>query len=165
MSLSAPGECNSARAGRGIEREWVVIMRLGPILTRCSAAQAVRSCLLAGLVLMSSLPAPAFMRAAFGDAMRVPSEGQDPLPDDTESPEDETSSGDFGLPAPARRRSSLLSAPDGFRAPRLLWPWTVLAASQPRPWWLIRFDTGVGRAGHFLAEGRALRVWFQSQTC
>lgn len=32
--------------------------------------------------------------------MRVPSEGQDPLPDDTESPEDETSSGDFGLPAP-----------------------------------------------------------------
>ena len=114
---------------------------------------------------MSSLPAPAFMRAAFGDAMRVPSEGQDPLPDDTESPEDETSSGDFGLPAPARRRSSLLSAPDGFRAPRLLWPWTVLAASRPRPWWLIRFDTGVGRAGHFLAEGRALRVWFQSQTC
>ena len=88
MSLSAP-RMQLSPGGRGIEREWVVIMRLGPILTRCSAAQAVRSCLLAGLVLMSSLPAPAFMRAAFGDAMRVPSEGQDPLPDDTESPEDE----------------------------------------------------------------------------
>ena len=136
--------------------------RLRPILTRCSAAQAVLFCLLAGLVLTSSLPAPAFLRAALGDAMRVPSEGQDSLPDDTELPEGETSSGEFGLQTPAQRRSQRLYPPNDFRASRLLWPWTVLAASRPRPWWLIRFDTGMGRAGHFLAEGRALRLWFQS---
>jgi hypothetical protein len=139
--------------------------RLRPILTRCSAAQAVLSCLLAGLVLTSSLPAPAFPRATFVDAMTGPSEGQDSLPDDTESPEDEPSSGEVGLQTPVQRRSRRLSAPNGIRASRLLWPWTVLAASRPRPWWLTWFVTGLGRAGHFLAEGRALRLWFQSQTC
>ena len=97
--------------------------------------------------------------------MRVPSEGQDSLPDDTELPEGETLPGEFGLLAPAQRRSPLLSAADGLLAPRLLWPWTVLAASRPFSAFLSRFDTGVGRAGHFLAEGRALRLWFQSQTC
>ena len=140
--------------------------RLGPILTRCSAAQAVLSCLLAGLVLTSSLPAPAFLRAAFDDGMKVPSEGQDSLPDDdTESPEGETSSGEFGLQTPVQRRSQRLSVPNGIRASRLLWPWTVLTASRRFSAFPIRFDTGVGRAGHFLAEGRALRLWFQSQTC
>ena len=139
--------------------------RLRPILTRCSAAQAVLSCLLAGLVVTSCLPARAFVHAAFRDATSVPSEGQDPLPNNTDSPEGETYSGEFGLPAPARRRSSLLSAAEGFRAPRLYWPWTVLAASRPFSAFLIRFDTGVGRAGHFLAKGRALRLWFQSLTC
>jgi hypothetical protein len=139
--------------------------RLRPILTRCSAAQAVLFCLLAGLVLTSSLPAPAFLRAAFGGAMRVPSEGQDSLPDDTELPEGETSSGEFGLQTPVQRRSQRLSAPNGIRASRLLWPWTVLTASRPFSAFLSRFDTGVGCAGHFLAEGRVLRLWLQSQTC
>ena len=139
--------------------------RLGPILTRCSAAQAVLSCLLAGLVLTSSLPAPAFLRAAFDDAMGVPSEGQDSLPDDTELPEGETSSGEFGLQTPVQRRSQRLSVPNGIRASRLLWSWMVLTSSRPFSSFLSRFDTGVGRAGHFLAEGRALRLWFQSQTC
>ena len=138
-------------------------MRLGSIFTRCSA-QAVLSWLLAGLVLTASLTVPASLRAA-GDATKVPEEGRDFLPDDTESPEGEPSSDELGLQATAQRRPRLLSAPNGIRASRPLWPWTVLAASRPRPWWLIRFDTGMGRAGHFLADGRALRLWFQSQTC
>jgi hypothetical protein len=139
--------------------------RLRPILTRCSAAQAVLFCLLAGLVLTSSLPAPAFLRAALGDAMRVPSEGEDSLPDDTELPEGETSSGEFGLQTPAQRRSQRLYSPNDLRASRLLWPWTVLTASRPFSALLSRFGTGVSCAGHFLAEGRGLRLWFQSQTC
>jgi hypothetical protein len=139
--------------------------RLRPTLTRCSAARAVLYCLLAGLVLTTSLPGPAFLCAAFGDAMKLPSEGQDSLPDDTELPEDETSSDEVGTLPPARRRSPLHSTSVDLLASRLLWPWTVLAASRPRPWWLIWLGTGVDRAGHFLAEGRALRIWFQSQTC
>jgi hypothetical protein len=139
--------------------------RLGLNSNRWSAVRAVLSCLLAGSVLTMSLLAPAFLRAAFDDAMRVSSEGQDSLPDDTELPAGETFSGEFVFQAPAPRRSSLLSAPDGFRASRLLWPWTVLAASRPSFAFLSRFDTGVDRTGHFLAEGRALRLWFQSQTC
>ena len=139
--------------------------RLRPILTRCAEAQAVLFCLLAGLVLTSNLPASVFVCATFGYAMRVSSEGQDPLPNNTESPEGETSPDELGIQASARQRPSRLSARDGFRAPRLCWPWTVLAASRPFSAFLSWFDTGVGCAGHFLAEGRALRLWFQSQTC
>ena len=141
------------------------MLRLRPILTRCSAAQAALCCLLAGWVLTSSVPAPAFLRAAFGDAMRVPSEGQDPLPDDTGSPEGESPSDELGPQATVQPRSQRLLAPNGIRAPRRFWPWTVLTASRPFSAFLIRFATGVGRAGHFLAEGRSLRFWFQSQTC
>jgi hypothetical protein len=141
------------------------MVRLSVISSRRAAAQAVLLCLLAGSVATTSIPAPASLRAAYGDAMGVPSECQDPLSDDTELPDCETSTGDLGLPVPAQRRSSPPSARDGFRTPTVLWPWTVLSASRPRPWWLIRFDTGVNRVGHFLAEGRALLFWFQSQSC
>jgi hypothetical protein len=139
-------------------------VRLGRILPRCSA-QAALSYLLAGLVLTASLPVPASLRAAYDGTIRVPEEAQDFLPDDTESPEGEPSSGEFGVQVTAQRRSPRLSAANGIHTSRLLWPLSVLAACLPRPWWLIRFDTGVSRAGHFLAEGRALRLWFQSQTC
>jgi hypothetical protein len=139
--------------------------RLRPILTRFSAAPAGLFCLLAGLVLTSSLPAPAVLRAALGNAMRVPSEGQDSLPDDTELPEGENSSGEFGLQTPAQRRSHRLSSPHGLRASRLIWPWTVLTAFRPFSALRSRLDTGASCAGHFLAEGRILRLWFQSQTC
>jgi hypothetical protein len=135
------------------------------ILTRCSAAQAVLFCLLAGLVLTSSLPAPAILRAALGDAMRISSEGQDSLPDDTDSPEGEDSSGEFGIQTPAQRRSQRLSYPHGLRTSRLLWPCTVLTAFRPHPALRSRVDIGASCAGHFLAEGRTLRLWFQSQTC
>ena len=141
------------------------MVRLGPILTRCSAAPAVVSCLLAGLVLTSNLPAPVFVRAAFGYAMRDSSEGQDPPRTDSESPEGETSPDELGILTPARRRPSLLSTRNGFRAPRLCRSRAVLAASRPFSAFLSRLDTGVSRGGHFLAEGRALRLWFQSQTC
>jgi hypothetical protein len=139
--------------------------RLSPNSSRCSAARAALLCLLAGSVVTASLPESALLRVACSDTARVPSECQDPLPDDTELPEGETSTGDFELLVPAQRRLSLLPARDGSCTPKLLWPWTVLSASRPRPWWLIRFDTGVDRVGHFLAEGRALRLWFQSQVC
>ena len=89
------------------------MVRLGPILICRSTARAVLSCLLAGLVLTMSLPAPASPRATSSDAMRLPEEGQDSLPDDTESPEGEISSVEFGLLAPVQRRSRLLSALDG----------------------------------------------------
>src|SRR3954468_8908015 len=108
-------------AGRSVSS----MARLRPILTRFSAAPAGLFCLLAGLVLTSSLPAPAVLRAALGNAMRVPSEGQDSLPDDTELPEGENPSGEFGLQTTAQRRSQRLSSPHGLRASRLLWPWTV----------------------------------------
>src|SRR5262249_53221408 len=136
--------------------------RLKTILTRCSAAPAVLSCLLAGLVLTSNLPAPVFVRAAFGYAVSVSWEGQDsPRTDrENESPEGETAPDELGILTPARRRPSLLSARNGFRAPGLYWSWTVLAASRPFSAFLSGFDPG---AGHFLAEGRALRLWFQSQ--
>ena len=141
------------------------MVRLGRILPRCAAIQAVLRCLIAGLVLMSGLPAPASLGAAFGEAMGSPSKRQDPLSDDTESPEGETPSDDFGLQAPMPRRSQRLSACHGIRASRLPWTWTILTASRPLTALLGRFDAGVGRAGHFLADGRALRLWFQSQTC
>jgi hypothetical protein len=142
------------------------MVRLGRILPRCAVVQAVLCCLLAGLVLTSGLPAPASLRAAFGDTMSAPSEGQDPLPDDTELPGGETPSDDeFGLQAPLRRRSQRLSAGHGIRTSKLLWSWTVLTVSRPLSAFLSRYNTGVGCAGHFLADGRALRLWFQSQTC
>jgi hypothetical protein len=141
------------------------MMRLGRILPHCAVIQAVLRCLVAGLVLTSSLPAPASLRAACGDAMSAPPKGQDPLPDDSESPEGETPSDDFGLQAPMPRRSQRLSTCHGIRASKLLWPWTILTASLPLSALLGRFDSGVGCAGHFLADGRALRLWFQSQTC
>ena len=155
---------NISTAGRGVEPEWKVIVRLGPILNRCSA-QVVQTYLLAGLLLTMSFPAPDCMRAASVDELQVPGESRDSLPDDTEPPEGESSSDEFGLRVTVQRRSRLLSAPNGIRTSRLLWPWTLLATFRPRPWWLIRFETREGYTGHFVAEGRALRLWVQSQTC
>ena len=63
--------------------------RLSPISGRCSVARAVLLCLLAASAVTTSLPAPACLRAACGDTMRIPSACQDPLPDDTELPEGE----------------------------------------------------------------------------
>jgi hypothetical protein len=139
--------------------------RLRAILKCCSPTRAVLFCLLPGLVLTTSLPAPASLCAAFGDTIIVTWDGQDPFQDDTELPDSETSFDDFWLPANARRRSSLPCAPDGFRASRFLWPLGVRDASRPCALWLTRFDPGYGHAGHFLADGRTLRLWFQSQTC
>ncbi len=137
-----------------------------PEVRRRPASQAVLFWLLAGLGgLAMSFPAPTFLRAAFCDAPGVPSEDQDPLPGDRDLPEGESCSDDVGLPAPARRRLSPLSGPDRCNAPRVFWAWTVLSGAQPRPWWLIRFDSGSDRPGHFLAAGRALLCWFQSQVC
>jgi hypothetical protein len=141
------------------------MMRLGPISMRRFTAQAVLSCLLAGLVLTMSFPAPASLPTACGNAMRLPEDSQDSLPDDTESPEGGISSVEFGLLALVQRRSPLLSALGDLRAPRFPLPWTVLTACRPHPWWLIRFDTGADRAGHFLVETRSLRLWLQTQTC
>jgi hypothetical protein len=121
----------------------------------CAMARAALSSLLAGLVLISTLPEPACLRAAFGDAMGVPSEERDPLPGDSELPEGETSTDEFGLEATAQQRAQLPFARNAIRASRIHLPASVLAASQPRPWWLIRYDSGVGRVGHFLAEGWA----------
>jgi hypothetical protein len=151
-------------AARGVERAWNVIVRLRPILKRCSS-QRVQTYLLAGLVLTMSLPAQDFPRAACCDNMKVPAESRDSLPDDTEPLEGESSFDEIGLRESAQRRSRLLCAPNGIRTSRLLWPWTLLATFQPRPWWLIRFETGESCTGHFVAEGRALRLWVQSQTC
>jgi hypothetical protein len=130
------------------------------ISTRYWAIQVALAYIVAGLVLTSSFPAP-----AFANAMKVSSEGEEPLQDDTELPEGETFSGESGLPAPARRRLSLLSVPNLFRVPVFLWLLTVLAVSRPGLWWLSRLRIGLGCSGHFLSEGRALRLWFQSQTC
>src|SRR5262249_48088326 len=123
--------------------------QFSPVSTRRSARQTVLFCLLAELGLTTSFPAPDILRATLVDAMRIPWEDEDALPDDTELPEDETCSNDYGLATPVRRRLSLLFGHDGDGAPRRLWPWTVLSGSKPRPW-LIRFDTGVDRVGHFL---------------
>jgi hypothetical protein len=141
------------------------MVRLGTISSDGSGASAMLTCLLAGLVLVATVPAPAALHETCGDTQSVPSEGDDPLPDDTEMPEVETAAGDFAYAPPSRRRSALVSGPDSSPAPRILWPWTVLAASRSRPCWLIQFDAGVGRAGHFLAEGRPLLFWVQMQTC
>jgi hypothetical protein len=132
---------------------------------RCSAARSVLSCLLAGFILTSTLPSSAFLRAALGEAMGVASESEDSLPNDTEMPEGENSSDEFGFEATTLPRAQFPCGRSGTRASRIHLPSTVLAASQPRPWWLIRFDARMGHAGHFLAEGRALRLWVQSQTC
>jgi hypothetical protein len=120
---------------------------------------------MAALGLTTSFPAPNFFRASLAEAARIPSDDEDPPPDNAELPEVEACSGDFGLPTPVRRRLSLLFGPDGAGAPRPLWLWMVLSGSQTCPWWLIRFATGLDRVGHFLDEGRALLFWFQSQTC
>ena len=87
--------------------------RLWAIMTGCSPTRAVLFCVLPGLVLTMSLPAPASLEAVFGGAMSGACDGQDPVRDDTELPDGETSLDDFWLPANARRRSSLLSAPMG----------------------------------------------------
>ena len=139
--------------------------RLRAILNLGSPTRAVLFCLLPGLVLTTSLPAPASLYAAIGDATSVRLDCQDPLQDDTELPDSETSFDDFWLPANARRRSSLFATPDGFRASRFLWPLRVPDSSRPCRLWLTRFDTSYGHTGHFLADGRALRLWFESQTC
>jgi hypothetical protein len=139
--------------------------RLKTILTRCSEAPTALFCLVAGLVLTLNLPAPVFVRGALGYVMRLPSEGPDAPWNDAETPEGETSSDELGILTPARRRPSRLSARDGLRAARHCSSWAVLAASPPFSAFPSWFDTGARRTGHFLAEGRTLRLWFQSQTC
>jgi hypothetical protein len=134
-------------------------------MSGCSLNRAVLFSVLPGLILTMSLPAPASLHEVFGGAVTVACEGRDPLQDDSELPDGETSLDDFWLPTNARRRSTLLSAPDGFRTPRLLWPSTVLDESRACRLWLTRVDAGHGHAGHFLADGRALRLWLLSQTC
>ena len=149
---------------RGAQREWKISVRLGTFLNRCNS-HVVQTYLLAGLLLMISLPVPDSLRVFYGDDMKVPAESRDSLPDDAEPPEGEPASDEFGLHVPGQRRSRLHCVSNGVRSSRPLLPWTILAAFGHRPWWLIRFDTGEGCAGHFLAEGRALRLWVQSQTC
>ena len=139
--------------------------RLGQLLGRCWFVPAVLRCLLAGFVFVSSFPSPAILCAAFGEVMRLPSEGEDSLPDDLESPERESSSGDEGLQAPPRRRSPIVPAAHRILASRIFLPWTVVAASRSRPSWLRGMESRAGRAGHFLAEGRALRLYCRSLIC
>ena len=111
---------NISTAGCGVEREWKVIVRLGPIMNRCSA-QVVQTYLLAGLLLTMSFPAPDWLRATSVDELQVPAESRDSLPDDSESPEGESSSDEFGLRLPAQRRFRLLAAPNGVRTSRVSW--------------------------------------------
>jgi hypothetical protein len=105
------------------------------------------------------------LRAACCDSLRAVSEGQDSQRDDSELPERENSSDDVGLEATAQQRVQLRYASNRARASKIHLPSTVFSASQSRPWWLIRYEPAAGPTGHFLAEGRSLRLWVQSQTC
>jgi hypothetical protein len=134
------------------------------ILEDCSS-RVVLSYLLAALFLALSLPTPNSFRTPYCDDTKIPAESQESMPDDTELPEDEPPFDELGLRVTALRRSRSFFGPNGLRASHVLRPWTYLAAFQSRPWWLIRFETDEGFKGHFAAEGRALRLWVQSQTC
>src|SRR5262249_14603435 len=97
------GACAAERGfGTGV-LEWASMARLRAILNLGSSTRAVLFCLLPGLVLATSLPAPACLFATVGDANSVRLECQDPLQDDTELPDGETSFDDFWIPANARR--------------------------------------------------------------
>jgi hypothetical protein len=137
----------------------------GTCFTRRSLGRTILAYLLAGMVMMSSPVSPSSIRALLDDAMRANPEGEDSLPIDPESPEEETSSDEDGLQALAPRRLTRLCARHGCRSSKLLLPWSVLAASRPFATFLLRAETGEHFAGHFLAEGKFLRLWFQSQTC
>jgi hypothetical protein len=134
-------------------------------MTGCSLTRAILFSVLPGLILTMSLPAPASLHEVFGGAITAACDGQGPLRDDSELPDGETSLDDFWLPTNARRRSTLVGAPNGVRTQSPFGPSTVLDETRACRLWLTRVDAGDGHDGHFLADGRALRLWFQSQTC
>jgi hypothetical protein len=110
-----------------------------------------------GLILAIGLSTPVGLRAVLRSTAAVNRECQDPSPEDTDPFEDATPEGE-GESAEIASALILLRSGSIPRCTRyFLWPWTMLTTGMDRP--SRRADS----AGHFLATGRTLRYWIQSQ--
>jgi hypothetical protein len=121
--------------------------------------------LLAGLVLTTVLPSPAAARLPLGGGAGAPAEERGATPDESGTSEREAPPNELGLHPAGTSRPRRRPAAHGPLASKLLAPWTVAAAHRPPSERVGRFDADGGPDGHFLDRGRALRHWFQSQTC
>lgn len=122
------------------------------------------SCLLEGLVVATGLPGPVGPAVAARSAPSAVPESENRPSGDSDTPEESprVETIQFGM---AHVRSARPGRPSQRRLPESVGPRAVPFPSRPVHTSPLPTDRGLNDAGHFLAVGRPLRYWVQSQTC